>query len=155
MNIFLWLHVKEFFWCMHPGTFSKIKTFPQCTPYCIYVYTDIYQGLKIFANSCIQYSWRLILVIFGQIWKKHNITKKANKLAAAIFHKILLEKCDNKKVKSINERWNQLILIWFICLFVFLEDYWFSSFWSAVVFIQAWRLEILKIKRFFFFLWQI
>ena len=30
---------------LRPRTFSKIKSFPQCTPY-----TDIYQGLKIFQN---------------------------------------------------------------------------------------------------------
>ena len=40
---------------LHQGMFSKIKTFPRCTPYiiiCIYWYIYIYQGLKPFANSC-------------------------------------------------------------------------------------------------------
>ena len=48
IKIFLWLH--RIILC--PGMFSKSKTFPQCTPY-ICIYTDIYQGLNIFANSCI------------------------------------------------------------------------------------------------------
>ena len=36
--------------------FSKINTFPQCTPY-NYAYTDIYHELKVFANSCIYSDW--------------------------------------------------------------------------------------------------
>ena len=46
MNIFLWLHINDFF--LNPGMFSKIPTM-----HSICVYTDIYQGLTIFANSCV------------------------------------------------------------------------------------------------------
>ena len=50
MNIFLWLQLLVIFLC--PGTIFKIKTFPQCTPYMYRaICTDMYQGLKIFANS--------------------------------------------------------------------------------------------------------
>ena len=50
-NFFFGVHFFFFFFLGGgggAGTFFKIKTFPQYTPY---VYTDIYQGLKIFGKQ--------------------------------------------------------------------------------------------------------